>query len=58
MGNYNWLGCAGHHTNLIAQAGFKNVAAAARLVRKCKKIVEHIKHSSRATYLLIEYENI
>ena len=55
---YQWLGCAGHHTNLIAQAGFKNVVTAARLVKKCKKIVEHIKHSTNSTNLLIEYEKI
>ena len=23
LGKYQWLGCAGHHTNLIAQVGFK-----------------------------------
>ena len=58
FGKFKWLGCAGHHTNLIAQVDFKNVVTAARLVRKCKKIVEHIKHSTNSTNLLIEYENI
>ena len=32
LGKYQWLGCAGHHTNLIAQAGFKNIQSAAKIV--------------------------
>ena len=37
IGKYSWFGCAGHHLNLIAQAGFKQVQSAASLVKKCKK---------------------
>ena len=58
LGQYRWFGCAGHHLNLIAQAGFKQVQSAASLVKKCKKIVEHIKSSSPASYLLIKYQEI
>ena len=32
---YRWFGCAGHHLNLIA--GFKQVQAAASLVKKMQK---------------------
>ena len=56
LGKYEWVGCAGYHTNLIAQAGFKNVQSATRIVRKCKKIVEHIKHSTNSTNMLITYQ--
>ena len=41
-GNFMWFGCAGHHLNLVAQAGFKNVEVAASLVRMCKKCIEYI----------------
>ena len=50
------FGCADLHLNLIAQAGFKQVAPAATLVKKCKQIVEHIRSSGPATYLLIRYQ--
>ena len=50
LGKYRWFGCAGHHLNLIAQAGFKQVQSAASLVKKCKKIVEHIKSSTPALF--------
>ena len=56
IGRYPWFGCAGHHLNLIAQAGFKQVCAAASLVKKCKQIVEHIRSSVPASYLLIRYQ--
>ena len=56
IGGYERFGCAAHHLNLVGQAGFKNVQAAAALVRRCKRIVEHIKSSTPATYILIEYE--
>ena len=49
IGQFVWFGCAGHHLNLIAQAGFKQVHAAAALVKKCKRIVEHIKSSVPAS---------
>ena len=58
LGQYRWFGCAGHHLNLIAQAGFKQVQSAATLVKKCKKIVEHIKSSTPASYLLIKYQEL
>ena len=56
IGGYQRFGCAGHHLNLVAQAGFKQVQAAATLVKRCKQVVEHIKSSGPATYLLIEYQ--
>ena len=56
IGKYSWFGCAGHHLNLIAQAGFKQVSTAASLVKKCKQIVEHIRSSVPANYLLIHYQ--
>ena len=56
IGGYPWFGCAGHHLNLIAQAGFKQVEPAATLVKKCKRIVEHIRSSGPAAYLLIKYQ--
>ena len=37
LGKFQWLGCAGHHTNLIAQAGFKNVVAAEKLLKNARK---------------------
>ena len=58
LGKYRWFGCAGHHLNLIAQAGFKQCQSAAALVNKCKKIVEHIKSSTPAGYLLIKYQEL
>ena len=56
IGGYQRFGCAGHHLNLVGQAGFKQVQAAASLVKRCKQIVEHIKSSGPANYLLIEYQ--
>ena len=56
IGGYPRFGCAGHHLNLIAQAGFKQVEPAATLVKKCKRIVEHIRSSGPAAYLLIKYQ--
>ena len=56
IGGYQHFGCAGHHLNLVAQAGFKLVQAAANLVKRCKKVVEHIKSSGPATYLLVQYQ--
>ena len=56
LGRYVWFGCAGHHLNLIAQAGFKQVPGAALLVKKCKKIVEHIRSSVPASYMLVKYQ--
>merc|ERR1712121_203735 len=50
------VGCAGHHLNLIAQAGFKQVSGAALLVKKCKQIVEHIRSSVPASYMLVKYQ--
>ena len=35
---------------------FKQVPSAASLVKKCKQIVEHIRSSGPATYLLIKYQ--
>ena len=56
IGGYQRFGCAGRHLNLVAQAGFKQVQAAATLVKRCKQVVEHITSSGPATYLLIEYQ--
>ena len=57
-GNFMWFGCAGHHLNLVAQAGFKNVEAAASLVRMCKKCIEYIKSSIPASYMLKDYQQL
>ena len=57
IGGYPWFGCAGHHLNLVAQAGFKQVEAAARLVKKCKRIVEYIRSSGPASYMLIDFQH-
>ena len=55
-GNFKWFGCAGHHLNVVAQAGFKNVETAATLVRNTKKCVEYIKSSLPASYMLKDYQ--
>ena len=39
IGRYKWFGCAGHHLNLIAQAGFKQVQHAAFLVKNAKELL-------------------
>ena len=57
LGNFNWFGCAGHHMNLVCQAAFKKVQAAAYLVKKAKRVVEHIRHSIPATYMLQEFQD-
>merc|ERR1712121_510372 len=56
IGGFPWFGCAGHHLNLVAQEAFKKVNAASKLVRKCKRIVEFIKSSSPATYMLMKFQ--
>ena len=56
IGGYERFGCAAHHLNLVGQAGFKQVKAAANLVKRCKRVVEHIRSSTPASYLLIEYQ--
>merc|ERR1712002_471593 len=33
-GNFNWLGCAGHHLNLVVKEAFKKNRAAAELLKK------------------------
>ena len=38
IGGYPWFGCAGHHLNLIAHAGFKQVAPAATLLKNASKL--------------------
>ena len=53
LGQYKWFGCVGHHINIIAQAGFKQLQDAATLVKKCQKIVEHIP----ASKLLINFQD-
>ncbi|MCP4392729.1 MAG: hypothetical protein GY804_00390, partial [Alphaproteobacteria bacterium] len=49
-GNYQWMGCAAHHTNLVIKHGFKNVKSAAKLLNKCKCIVKSINHSNPLIY--------
>ena len=44
-GNFHWLGCAGHHLNLVVQEAFKKVRVAAELLKKCKLLVQAINHS-------------
>ena len=33
-GQFNWVGCAGHHTNLVVKEAFKKVSPAAQLLKK------------------------
>ena len=56
IGGFPWFGCAGHHLNLVAQEGFKKVEAASKLVKKCKRIVEYIKSSVPASYMLVDFQ--
>ena len=42
--------------NLVIQEGFKKVEDAGKLVRKCKKLIEHVNHSLPAGYLLQEIQ--
>ena len=44
-GHFNWVGCAGHHLNLVVKEAFKKVKPAAELLRKCKLVVQTINHS-------------
>ena len=44
-GHFNWVGCAGHHLNLVVKEAFKKVRPAAELRRKCKLVVQTINHS-------------
>merc|ERR1712055_151868 len=56
IGKFRWFGCAGHNMNLVIQKGFKKVEDAGKLVRKCKKLIEHVNHSLPAAYLLQEMQ--
>ena len=42
--------------NLVIQVGFKKVKDAGFLVKRCKKIIEHVNHSIPAGYLLEEIQ--
>ena len=44
-GHFNWVGCAGHHLNLVVKEAFEKVRPAAELLRKCKLVVQTINHS-------------
>ena len=37
LGKFRWFGCAAHCLNLTAQAAFKKVPVAAKLVKRMKK---------------------
>ena len=56
LGKFRWFGCAGHNMNLVIQAGFKKVEDAGKLVKKCKRVIEHVNHSIPAGYLLQEIQ--
>ena len=49
-GQFNWVGCAGHHTNLVVKEAFKKVSPAAELLKKCKVVVSTINHSTPILY--------
>ena len=58
LADFRWFGCNAHQLNLIAQAAFKKVPVAARLVRRAKKVVEFIRKSSNASNLLGDYNEL
>ena len=58
LGGFRWFGCAAHNLNLVAQAAFKKVLSAAKLVKRVKKLVEHVRRSSTTSYLLEEYQKL
>ena len=40
LGGFQWFGCAGHHLNLVINEGFIKCQDAARLLKKCKRLLE------------------
>ena len=56
-GKYQWFGCAGHHLNLVVKEGFKKVQVAARLLKKCKSIVQAVNHSTPILYDVRKYQD-
>ena len=55
-GQFNWVGCAGHHTNLVVREAFKKVSPAAQLLKKCKVVVSTINHSTPILYNVRELQ--
>ena len=56
-GKYQWFGCAGHHLNLVVKEGFKKVQVAAKLLKKCKLIVQAVNHSTPILYNVRKYQD-
>ena len=55
-GQFNWLGCGGHHVNLIVREAFKKVSPAASLLKKCKNVVQAINQSTPILYKVRELQ--
>ena len=55
-GTYQWLGCAGHHINLVIKEAFKKDKTAAHLLKKCKKFVSSINYSNNLIYDVRKYQ--
>ena len=55
-GQFNWMGCAGHHTNLVVKEAFKKVSPAASLLKKCKNVVQAINQSIPILYKVRELQ--
>ena len=55
-GQFNWLGCGGHHLNLIVREAFKKVSTAASLLKKCKNVVQAINQSTPILYKVRELQ--
>ena len=57
IGKYKWFGCAGHHLNLVVKEGIKKVIGAARLLKKCKLIVQAVNNSTPILYDVRKYQD-
>ena len=55
-GQFNSLGCAGHHINLVVKEAFKKVSPAAEILKKCKVVVKTINHSTPILYNVRELQ--
>ena len=56
LGGFEWLGCAGHHLNLVVKEGFKKHLPAAKLLKKCKSIIQLAHKSLPLMYDIKKYQ--
>ena len=56
IGKYEWIGCSGHHLNLVVKEGFKKVLSAAQLLKKCKSIIKLVNKSLPLMYDMKKYQ--